>query len=135
MLTLKKQYFFVKDPDEVCQEEKLLDRYYWTMLKKHCKEFVYSDWYIGGLKALELHMQSYDIPDDILVVTANKQATEVVMFDKRVVFKMYEHRKIPLFSHFKKMIVKVPVQSFSLPVACFELSLLETLFNPSPLSL
>lgn len=99
---IKKNVFFVKDPETTISQEVILDRFYWSLVKKHCREFLSSARYIGGIKALELNLSSYAIPDELLVVNLQKQATEVIMFDKQVVFKTYSKSKesTPLFRFF-----------------------------------
>jgi hypothetical protein len=66
-----------------------LDRFYRSLVKKHCREFLSSPRYIGGVKALEFHLAAYDVPDDLLIVNQVKQSTEIVMYDKQIVFKTY----------------------------------------------
>lgn len=132
LLTLKKNLFFIKDPDEVVSSDWILERHYWDQLRKHCKEYVSGHRYVGGLKALEFHMSSYDIPDDdILVVNENKQATEIVLFDRKVVYKVYTHKHSSLYPLFKKFTTTFRLSQGSLPIAGLELALLETLYNPA----
>lgn len=132
---MKKNLFFIKDPDEVVSAEWILERHYWDQLRKHCKEYVSGHRYIGGLKALEFHMSSYDIPDeDILVVNEDKQATEIILFDRKVTYKVYTHKHTSLYPVFKKFVTTTRLSVGSLPIAGLELALLETLYNPSSAS-
>jgi hypothetical protein len=34
---IKKNIFLVKDPEDKVAEEVLVDRFYWTLVKKHCQ--------------------------------------------------------------------------------------------------
>lgn len=131
LITLKKNIYFVKQSDDEYTEQWLTDRFYWDLVKQHCKEYVRSDWYIGWLKALELHMSAYDVPDEIMIVNADKQATEVIVFDKKVLFKTYISSGKNLFSLYKKYVSKIDLGRVIVPVVCMEIALLETLYNPS----
>jgi hypothetical protein len=83
------------------------------------------------LKALELHFSAYDIPDEVVIVNADKQSTEVIIFDKKVLFKTYISSGVNLFRLYKKHIVKVDVGKMFIPTICMEIALLESLYNPS----
>lgn len=133
---IKKNIFLVKDPEEHIPKEALVDRFYRQLVKKHCQGFVSSARYIGSIKALELNLSSFDAPDEILIVNANKQATEIVMLDKQIIFKTYSKAKEKgnLFSFFLKLTKPIVVQKTTFPVACLELAILESLYNPSMVS-
>lgn len=131
LVTLKKNIYFVKQSDDEYTEQWLTDRFYWDLVKQHCKEYVKSDRYIGWLKALELHMSGYDVPDEIMIVNADKQATEVIVFDKKVLFKTYISSGNNLFPLYKKHVAKIDLGRIKVPVICMEIALLETLYNPS----
>lgn len=117
--------------DEEYSEDWLIDRFYWDLVKRHCKSYVKGDWYIGGVKALELHLSAYDIPDEIVLVNTDKQSTEIIMFDKKVLFKSYISSGRNLFRLYKKYVQKVDLGRIVVPVVCMEISLLESLYNPS----
>lgn len=131
LLTLKKNIYFVKLIDQEYTSDWLLDRFYWKLVKQHCKSYVRGNRYIGGLKALELHFAVYDIPDEIMIVNQEKQSTEVIMFDKKVLFKTYISNKKNLFSLYKKHIDILDLGLIKMPVVCKEIALLESLYNPS----
>ena len=133
---IKKNVFFVKDPETIVSQDVILERFYWPLVKKHCREFLSSARYIGGIKALELNLSAYEVPDELLIVNLQKQATEVIMFDKQVVFKTYSKAKesTPLFRFFAGFTKKISIQNISFPVACLELAILESLYNPSLIS-
>lgn len=131
LITLKKNIYFIKLSDDTYNEEWLTERFYWTLVKQHCKDYLQSGRYIGWLTALELHMSRHDVPDEVMIVNMEKQATEIIMFDKKVLFKTYVSSGKNLFPLYKKHIVKVDVGRVSLPIVCMEIALLETLYNPS----
>lgn len=128
---IKKNIFFVKDPDRTYTQEEIVDLFYRTIVKKHCADFLKGNRYIWGIKALELNLASYDVPDDLSIVNQYKQATEVVMFDKQIIFKTYGKNKIDnLFKFFWKLTKKVRVGKHTFPIAGLELAILESLYNP-----
>jgi hypothetical protein len=45
------------------------------------------------VKALELNLSSFDAPDELLICNQTKQATEVIMLEKQIVFKTYSKAK------------------------------------------
>ena len=128
---IKKNIFFVKDPDRAYTQEEIVDLFYRTLVKKHCADFLKGDRYISGIKALELNLASYDIPDDLSIVNQYKQATEVVLFTKQVAFKTYGKHKIDnLFKFFWKFTKKIEIGKHTFSIANLELALLESLYNP-----
>ncbi len=134
--TIKKNIFLVKDPEHIVSDQDIVDTFYWFMVKKHCREFLSSARYIGGIKALELNLSSFDAPDELLIINMNKQATEVVMLEKQIIFKTYStaKEKWTLFSFFAKLTKKIQINAITFPVACIELAILESLYNPSLVS-
>ena len=132
---LKKNIFFVKDPDHIYSKEEIMDLFYRTIVKKHCSDFLKGNRYIWGLKALELNLSSFDIPEELSIVNNYKQATEVVMFDKQIVFKTYAKNKTDnLFKFFRKLTKKVNIGKHVFPIAGLELAILESLYNPGMIS-
>lgn len=128
---IKKNLFFVKDPDRTYTKDEMLELFYWSIVKKHCSEFLQSNRYVGWLKALELNLSSFAIPDELSVINQYKQSTEVIMFDKQIVFKTYAKNKIDnLFKFFWKLVRPIKVWYLTFPTACLELAILESLYNP-----
>ncbi len=129
---LKKNIFFVKDPERGYTKEEIVETWYRTIVKKHCTDFLKGNRYIGGLKALELNLASFDIPDELSIVNNYKQATEVVMFDKQVIFKTYSKNKTNdnLFSFFWKLTKKIKIGKQTFTIANLELAIVESLYNP-----
>ena len=133
---LKKNVFIVKDPDHIITKDEIIDHYYREIVKKHCNEFLKGNWYIGWFKALELNMSSFDVPDELLIVNQYKQANEVIMFDKQVLFKTYGKNKEQdkLFNFFYKMTKRIVIGKQNFSIAGLELAILESLYNPSMIS-
>jgi len=134
LLNLKKSIFLVKNPEKEYEEQQLLEMFYRSIVKKHCKDFVNSKRYIGWLKALELNLTNFDIPEELLIVNENKQSTETIMFEKQILFKTYESDNKNLFSFFNNFTRKIYIWKNVFPIANIELSILEWLYNPSVLN-
>ena len=135
LLPLKKDIYFVKSPEQIYTDEQLLDMFYWNVVKQHCKKYVFSDWYVGGIKALELNISSFDAPEEIVIVNNYKQSNEIVMFDKKIIFKQYNVDDKKLFKFFQKYTHKLYIKNNVFSVANLELSLLESFYNTPLLSL
>ncbi|MCF7835383.1 hypothetical protein K9M48_05075 [Candidatus Gracilibacteria bacterium] len=129
--SLKKDILLVKDPEKQYSDEQLLEMYYRNILKKHCNQYIKGNRYIGGLKALELNISSYDIPEEVLIVNQNKQCTEKVMFNKQILLKTYTTNEKKIFSTFYKLTKKVYIKNNVFPIANIELAILESLYNLS----
>ena len=128
---LKKNIFFVKDPERIYTKEEIMELFYRPIVKKHCTDFLKWNRYIGWLKALEFNLSSFDIPDELSIVNQYKQATEVIMFDKQIVFKTYSKNKTDnLFPFFRKLTKPIKIGKLTFPIAGLELAIVESLYNP-----
>jgi hypothetical protein len=131
LVNLKKSIFLAKDPEKEYDEQQLLESFYRSIVKKHCKDFTDGKRYIWWIKALELNQTNFEIPDEILIVTDWKQSTETIMFDKQACFKTYENNDKSLYNFFNKYTKKIYIGKNVFPVANLELAMLESLYNPS----
>ena len=131
LVNLKKSIFLVKDPDKEYSEDQLLESFYREILKKHCKDFTEWKRYIWWLKALELNLTNYDIPEEILVVNEKKQSNETIIFSKQIILKTYESDKKNLFNIFNRFTKKIYIWKNVFPIANIELAMLESLYNTS----
>lgn len=130
LYNIKKNIFLVKDPEVEFTQQQLLDMFYWSIVKQHCKEFLSSHWYIGWLKALELNISSFSVPDELSIITTYKQSNEVIMFDKQICYKKYGTVKDNIFALFYTFTKKISINTDTFVVAWLELALLESLYNP-----
>jgi len=90
LISLKKDLFFVKSPSQQIEEEELLNRFYRKFLKQAGQNVASSNRYIGDLKALEINMDNYQIPDKVVIINPFKKSTEVVLLGKKALFKKFE---------------------------------------------
>jgi hypothetical protein len=136
LISLKKDIYYITDPSEEVNEYEIMHATYRDILHTQCNTAC--GWktkrYIGGMKAFELHLLEYTIPDTILIITKEKQALETVLQGKNVLFKTYTNNQKTLFSTFVKHTSMIKLGKYVLPVANFELAMLETLFNIDPMT-
>lgn len=133
LINLKKNLFLVANTKETLDNETIAQKYYWEILNKHCKDFIPWKRYIWWLKALEVALISYTIPEEILLVTPSKQSTETILFEKQALLKTYTNKKKNLFPFFYKLTHKISIGTQKFNIAIPELAILETLYNTSPL--
>lgn len=126
-----KNFYFVKLPEDEINEEDIVDRLYRTILNKQIKNLTKWRRYIWWLKALEIALGIYTIPDEILIVNENKQWIENLILEKKILFKTYSSKKKNLFPFFYKETEKITIEREKINVALPELAILETLFNTS----
>lgn len=131
LLNLKKSLFLVKNPEKEYEEQQILEMFYRSIVKKHCKDFTNGKRYIWGIKALELNLTNFDVPEEILIINEQKQSTETAVFDKQILLKIYESDGRNLFRFFNKFTKKIYIWKNVFPVANMELAILESLYNPS----
>ncbi len=131
LISIKKNCFLCTSPSKIIDEEDIVQNHYRELLKKHCQTFLEWWWYIGWIKALELYLQNYEIPESIDIINTNKNALEIIMFEKTVSYKTYTHQKVNLFNKIKKYISNQKIGKYTFPIAPIELAILESLHNPS----
>lgn len=134
VISLKKDIFFIKDQNQNIEVDILIDKLYRQILAAHCKQYLWSDRYIWWLKALELNIWNNAIPEDIDVINPEKQSREVILASKYLNFKSYTIKKDNLFKKFKKLTQKIKIWKNSFHYSNLELSILESLYNPSVIS-
>lgn len=134
--TIKKNIFYIKDPNMSFNKQEIFDKHYRFIVQRHCNEFLVWKWYISGIKSLEIHLKSYDVPEELIIVNQNKQSSEVLLYDKQVLFKTYStaRDKDNLFKSFYNYTQTEILQWQKIQIASLELSILESFYNPSLIS-
>ncbi|USN54528.1 MAG: hypothetical protein H6765_08490 [Candidatus Peribacteria bacterium] len=74
-------------------------------------------------------MSNFELPDNILIVTPDKQSKESVVATKHIQFKKYTTKNENYFPKFKKFTHKIKMGKYSFSVANRELALLECMYN------
>lgn len=135
LISLKKNCFLVSNPNKQMDEDEITINYYRELLRKHCQTYLTWNRYIGGVKALEFHLQNYEAPDTIDIINTKKNALEVVMFEKTIAYKRYTHKQNDIFGKVKKHLINQKIGKYSFPIAPLELAMLESLHNPSQIQI
>ena len=131
IIDLKKNFYYVKLPEDEINEEYIVDRLYRSILNKQIKSLAKWKRYIWGLKALEIAMGIYTTPDEILIVNENKQGIENLILEKKILFKTYSSKKKNLYAFFHKETQPITIEKEKITIALPELAILETLYNTS----
>lgn len=129
LLSIKKEIFFAKHPDDTRSDDDIVDEYYRHILHHHCTTSFDKQRYIWSLKALELHYTNYSIPESILVINATKQSKEMIVATKAVQFKKYTAKGENFYPKFKRYTSKIKIGKYSFAFANKELALLECMYN------
>ena len=131
LISLKKELFLIKNPKKDLTEFDIENTYYRKILKKHCSLYCNTARYIWWLTALEINYTDKipEIPEEIIIFNKKKQSKEVVMFEKKVIFKKYEVNGKNLIPTLLKNIKKKKTVWWIIAYANLELSILETLYN------
>ena len=131
IIDLKRNFYYVKLPEDEINEEYIVDRLYRSILNKQIKSLAKWKRYIWGLKALEIAMGIYTTPDEILIVNENKQGIENLILEKKILFKTYSSKKKNLYAFFHKETQPITIEKEKITIALPELAILETLYNTS----
>lgn len=131
LYSLKKEIFCITHPDHASWEEELIEHYYRPILQHHASQMA-KKWYIWWIKALELHYDNIDIPEQILVVNSEKQSIDTVIAGKLIHAKTYTHQGKNLFPAFLACTERKKIGKQTYTIACKELAMLEALFSYDP---
>ena len=129
LLSIKKEIFYVKLAEDHISEDLILEDRYRYILHHHAKSVTDNHRYIWWLKALELGLHNFSIPDEVQIVNQKKQSKEIVVAWKSMQFKKYSSKDKNFFKQFKKHTTKVKMWKYSFPYSTTELAILECLYN------
>lgn len=117
IIDLKRNFYYVKLPEDEINEEYIVDRLYRSILNKQIKNLAKWKRYIWGLKALEIAMGIYTTPDEILIVNENKQGIENLILEKKILFKTYSSKKKNLYAFFHKETQPITIEKEKITIA------------------
>ncbi len=130
IISLKSGVYIVPDSQDMkLNSVDLIEKYYMKLLKKYITHFVWSQYYISGIKSLELHMKDYSIPEKIYVI--NKELNKkIFVWNYEIHFKTltwkYQWKSIPLYRKFSRFTREIIYDDITLKISCLELALLES---------
>jgi len=134
LISLKKDLFFVKEPDQNIDEEEIIEKFYWKILHKYLKNNYWNNYFIWWVKALEFWNNNFSIPEKITIINPFKRSTETILKWKKVFNTLYKIKYFEpekSFKYFKKQTEKITIDNKNFIIANYELSLLESLYSPS----
>ena len=133
LIPLKRNLFFVSNPEKKRTEDQILSLFYWEVLIKMGKELFANKRYLWGLKALEIRFGDWDVRDEILLVNGETQGDEIIMLDKIAQLKTYKNKGKNLILDFVQYVDRMEIWWRKIMVAKPELAILEMLYNSSTL--
>lgn len=110
-------------------EVDLIEKYYYSLLKKYISSTTQSTYYISWEKALELNMKNFEIKDKIVVInrSVNKK---VKIWNYTIIFKtivwIENNKKLNLYSKLSRFTHNIVYNDIQFRVANLELSLVES---------
>ena len=131
LFPIRKDIFYIADPMITTLPEEIEEKRYRKLLRDHCNE-TSKQRYISWLTALEIHLHwnGVTIPENIIITNKDKQANEILMFEKNISFKKYETKWKNLITSLMKQTINVTIQNCkNVYIANLELSILECLYN------
>lgn len=117
-------YLIPTKDDKNLNEIDLIEKYYYSLLKKYIQENVWSDYYISWKKSLEIHLKNYSIPETIYIVN-RKIDKKVMIWNYKIIFKTVKNTKKNLYASLSKMVLWVNFNEIDFKISNLELSLIE----------
>lgn len=122
-------YLIPTSEDRLLNKVDLMEKYFLQLLKKYITFHVWNQYLITWIKALEIHMKNYSVPEKITVIT-RKLDKKIKVWNYEIIFKTiswkYQWKKVNLFSKLYKHAVKKNIESVELKITWIEHALLET---------
>lgn len=134
ILSIKKDIFLLKKPDDNIDMEDAIDMFYWQILKLYLSNRFGTGYFVWWVKSLELLQNNFQIPDKIMIINSFKNTKEALLKWKIIDNKVYTSHNITekakLFKKLKKFSQETYVSGIKFQVASLEHALLETLYSP-----
>ena len=112
LFPIRKDIFYIADPMITTLPEEIEEKRYRKLLRDHCNE-TSKQRYISWLTALEIHLHwnGVTIPENIIITNKDKQANEILLFEKNISFKKYETKWKNLITSLMKQTMNVTIQN------------------------
>ncbi len=105
------------------------EKYYYKLVQKYIRQYVWAQYYISGNKALEFHLKNYSIPEKLYIINRDLQK-KIKFWNYEIIFKTLkwkqENKAINLYNKFSKYSQSWEIGEVSLKFSNLELSLVET---------
>jgi len=127
--TIRNWIYLVPDKtDEKLNEVDLIEKYYYSLVKKYITSNCGSDYYISGHKSLEIHLKDFSIPEKLVIVNRNVNK-KIFIWNYVIIFKTITSKEAGksrnLFSKLSKMTTSVLVDSVNFKISNLELAIVE----------
>jgi hypothetical protein len=131
IINLKSWVYIIPDKeDNELNTIDLIEKYYLKLLKKYIISYVWNNYYISGLKSLEIYNKNYQINDKIFIVNRNLNK-RIKFWNFEIIFKTISGKqnwkKVNLFNKFfNNFTQKKMIEQTEFRISCLELALLES---------
>ncbi len=130
IIPLKSGVYIYPDLDDLkLNEIDLIEKYYLKLLKKYITHFVWSDYFISGNKALQIHLKDYSVQKKVHIINRTLDK-KVKLWDYEIIFKTItwteKGKKINLFNKFSKFVDVKQIDLMDFKISSLELALLQT---------
>lgn len=123
--TIKNWVYIVPDKsDDKLNEIDLIEKYYFKLIKRYIKEYVWNDYYISWKKSLEIHLKNLSIPENIYITNRNLDK-KIKIWNYTMIFKKVWW-KTNIFNKLQKMTSIKEIDNVNFKISNLELSLIET---------
>lgn len=130
IIPIKNSLYFVNNKKNY-REIDLIDKYYWSILKKLISQYTYWDYYIWCNKALELHLKDYSLPNQVIVYTKDIQKTIKIAKNYTLLFKTIKswkkHENKNIFNKLILYTKNIEIDGIKFRISNEELSVLDAL--------
>lgn len=115
--------------DQELNEIDLVEKYYFSFVKKYITHFVGSEYFISGNKSLEIHLKDFSIPEKLVVVNRNLNK-KIFIGNHQIIFKTISSQKdkksYNLYSKLSQFVKTVSVENVAFKISNLELALVES---------
>lgn len=130
LIPIRSGVYIVPDKQDLkLNDVDLIEKYYFKLVKKYIIQNTAQDYYISWIKALEINMKNFEVPEKIFVIN-RKINKKISIWNKEIIFKTISTssfwKKLNLFSKFSSYTHSIDIYWKSFKVSDLELSLLES---------
>ncbi|MDD2487057.1 MAG: hypothetical protein PHS92_01690 [Candidatus Gracilibacteria bacterium] len=130
IIPIKNSLYFINNRKSF-RDIDIIDSFYWQILKKVIADNTGNDYFIGNLKAIELNLKDYSIPEEIIIYCRDFEKTISLTSKNKIIFKTLaggkKNPKNSIYPKIKAFTKKTIIDKLSFVVANEELSLLDSL--------
>ncbi len=130
IIPIKNSLYFINNK-KTYRDIDIIDKYYWSILKKIIWENAWQDYFIWWNKALELLLKDYSLQNKVIVYTKDVQKNISISENHFVLFKTikswWKTQNKNIFSKFLPYTKKINIDGIIFRISQEELSLLDSL--------